>query len=83
MEGYEFLEAFLQGHDYIVGNELTIADFSAVANVTTLNILVPIDAERFPNITAWVRRLEMLPYYNQSQVKGLADFRRAFEKIGK
>lgn len=83
VEAYEFVEAFLQGHNYLVGNQLTIADLNAVANVTSLDILVPIDANRFPNISAWIKRLEALPYYSKAQNKGLEDFRKAFEFLSK
>lgn len=78
MEAYEFVEAFLQGHNYLVGNQLTIADLNAVATVTSLHILVPINADKFPNVIAWIGRLQKLPYYNKVQDKGLEDFRTAF-----
>lgn len=83
VEAYEFVEAFLQGHDYLVGNQLTIADLSAVTSVTSLDILVPIDANKFPNVAAWIKRLEALPYYSKVQDKGLNDFRKAFEFLSK
>lgn len=73
------MEAFLQGHDYIVGNQLTIADFGAVATATSLDVLVPIDTKRFPNVVAWIKRLQALPYYSKIQDKGLKDLREAFE----
>lgn len=83
VEAYEFLEAFLQGHDYIVGNQLTIADFGAVANATSLDALVPIEVKRFPNIAAWIKRLQGLPYYDKAQSKGVEDFRKTFEFLSK
>lgn len=33
------LEEFLSGVDYFAGNELTIADFSILANVTSIKVI--------------------------------------------
>lgn len=71
----------MQGHNYLVGNQLTIADFSAVTNVTSLDIIVPIDSKRFSNIVAWIKRLQALPYYSKVQDKGTEDFKKLFEGI--
>lgn len=83
VEAYGFLEAFLQGYDYLVGNQLTIADLIAVANTTSLDIFVPIDTKKFPNVDAWIKRLQALPYYSKVQDKGLEDFRAAFKDLQK
>lgn len=78
IEAYEFLEAFLEGHEYLVGNQMTIADLITVANITSMDILVPINRENFPNIGNWVGRLQALPYYNKIQDEGLQEFRKRF-----
>lgn len=83
VEAYEFVEVFLQGHDYLVGNQLTIADFNAVASVTSLDVLVPIDGTKFPNVVAWIKRLQTLPYYSKVQDKGVKDIRDAFAHLSK
>lgn len=83
VEAYEFVETFLQGHEYLVGNQLTIADFNAVANVTTLDVLVPIDAIKFPNVVAWIKRLQRLPYYSKVQNRGLKDIGDIFAHLSK
>ncbi|KAH0820124.1 hypothetical protein GEV33_002665 [Tenebrio molitor] len=64
-EAYGFVEKFLQGQDWIAGDAVTIADFSIISSITTLDLVVPIDPERFPNVAAWIGRAERLPYYDQ------------------
>ncbi|KAK5641234.1 hypothetical protein RI129_009781 [Pyrocoelia pectoralis] len=71
---YEFLEIFLDGHKWVAGDDITVADFSLIPNITSLNVMVPIDDGKFPNIKAWIKRAEKLPYYRANK-KGLDDFK--------
>lgn len=61
---YDMLEKFLSESEYLVGNDLTIADFSALPSVTTLNLHIPLEAETYPNIIAWIDRLSVIPLYD-------------------
>ncbi|KAL7737316.1 hypothetical protein ACLKA6_012932 [Drosophila palustris] len=67
-EVYDFLENFLKDHDYIAGDHLTIADFSVVTTVSSLPAFVEIDAAKYVKLTAWIKRLEKLPYYSENSV---------------
>lgn len=40
---YDFTEKFLNGGQWLAGDEPTLADISCVANISTLNELLPID----------------------------------------
>ena len=46
----------LAGHDYLCGNDITIADYhgAALANMGTA---VEFDFSRYPNVTAWLARM--------------------------
>eukprot|EP00099_Drosophila_melanogaster_P019936 NP_611327.1 glutathione S transferase E5 [Drosophila melanogaster] len=70
VEIYDFVETFLAGHDYIAGDQLTIADFSLISSITSLVAFVEIDRLKYPRIIEWVRRLEKLPYYEEANAKG-------------
>ncbi|XP_018333399.1 glutathione S-transferase 1-like [Agrilus planipennis] len=72
-EAYSFLETFLsiENESYIAGNSLTIADFSLIASVTTMEMFVPICPQLYPKLTAWIQRIESLPYYNSANQNGL------------
>lgn len=63
-QAYEFLEKFLEEDLFLVGNSLTIADLCAIATTESLNTLVEIDENKYPNVVAWMKRLQELPYYS-------------------
>lgn len=80
IEGYTHLNNFLEGSKWVAGNTLTIADFSLIANITSLNLIYSIDEAQFPNITTWIKRAEELPYYHVNS-EGLKDFQAMVEKL--
>ncbi|RXG57646.1 hypothetical protein Avbf_17688 [Armadillidium vulgare] len=65
-----FNDYYLDGHDFCVGNSLTVADFSLIATVTTI-IESGIDMSKYPNITEWVKRCESaMPGYETENGEG-------------
>lgn len=70
VETYEFLEVFLKDSPYLAGDHLTVADFSNVSTVTSLVAFVEIDSAKYPRLTAWIKRLEALPYYQEANAVG-------------
>uniref|UniRef100_A0A1A9VHV1 Glutathione S-transferase 1-like n=1 Tax=Glossina austeni TaxID=7395 RepID=A0A1A9VHV1_GLOAU len=67
---YNFLELFLKNGPYMAGSHLTIADFSIVSTVTSLVNFVDIEAGKYPKLMAWLKRMETLPYYQETNGKG-------------
>ncbi|XP_016958514.1 glutathione S-transferase 1-like [Drosophila biarmipes] len=74
IEIYDFLETFLGDNDYIAGGQLTIADFSIVSTVTSLEAIVELDAAKYPKVSAWIKRLQKLPYYEEANGNGARTF---------
>ena len=75
-KAYRLLEDSLVDQ-YMVGESLTIADFSCISSIATLVGVVPLDESKFPKITAWMRRMQELPYYEEANGTGaleLAEF---------
>lgn len=66
VEAYDFLEAFLRQHHYVAGDQLTIADFSLISSISSMVAYVPIDAIKYAKITAWMQRMQELPYYAEN-----------------
>lgn len=64
LEALEFLEVYLKD-DYLVGNNITVADFSCVSTATTILSLIPNESSRFPKLLAWIERMSKLPYYDE------------------
>ncbi|KAJ8929949.1 hypothetical protein NQ314_017314, partial [Rhamnusium bicolor] len=77
-DAYGFLDTFLQNNTYAAGNNLSIADFSIVTTLKNSNVFVPVDADRYPNITAWKKVMQSLPYHDINEVGGEI-FRAAIE----
>lgn len=75
LEAYNLLEVLLKDDLYLVGNALTVADLSAVAIVSTLDALVPIDRVKSPKLLAWIGRLSKLPYYEEINQKPVNDLK--------
>ncbi|XP_005185166.2 glutathione S-transferase 1 [Musca domestica] len=74
VEGYEFLESFLKDNKYMAGDHLTIADFSIVSTVSSLLIFSEIDEVKFPKLSAWLKSIESLPYYEEANGAGAKQY---------
>ncbi|XP_030385380.1 glutathione S-transferase 1 [Scaptodrosophila lebanonensis] len=70
-QGYELLEQFLSGNDYVAGAQLTIADFSIVSTISTLHLTyAPVDGTKYPKLSAWLARVATLSYYEEANLQG-------------
>ncbi|KAG8191131.1 hypothetical protein JTE90_010052 [Oedothorax gibbosus] len=59
------LEHSLQKNAYVAGKQLTLADFSIVANISLAEVY-NYNLKQFPNIVEWLRRLKSeLPYFKE------------------
>jgi glutathione S-transferase len=55
---YDALERDLRGRDFVIGDEITIADIALFPHIASVKALgVSFDAERHPSILAWLKRL--------------------------
>ncbi len=61
----ELLNHHLSQHDYLVNEQLTLADFS-VASELTYAVVAELPLERYPAIQAWLVRLNALPAWQQT-----------------
>ncbi|XP_031347625.1 glutathione S-transferase 1-1-like [Photinus pyralis] len=79
-ESYERLNLFLEKTKWVAGDEITLADFSLIPSVTTMDVVVPIDP-KYTNIHKWIERASKeWPYYNINQ-RGLDEFKVVFNSI--
>ncbi|KAB7497893.1 Glutathione S-transferase 1, isoform D [Armadillidium nasatum] len=73
-EALGWLEGFINGHDFAVGNNLTIADYVLIASVDTF-IETGIDISKYPNIKNWVQRCKtQMKDYESENGKGAKEF---------
>lgn len=63
MRGYETIESFLTGNEYLTGSTLTLCDLSLWCLTESGCQLIPIDEEKFPNYARWLKKMRELPTF--------------------
>ncbi|MFI5394327.1 MAG: glutathione S-transferase family protein [Candidatus Binatia bacterium] len=58
----DLLNRALQGKEYLVGNRFTVADLN-VASVIGLGAFVGVDFNPYPNMQAWLKRVQSRPAF--------------------
>lgn len=77
---YDFLEKFLEGRHWATGDSFTIADFSLVPTVTSLDYHVKLDQKAHIHVIAWIKRAQSLPCFAGDQQE-LKYFKSYFENL--
>lgn len=64
LRGYECIEHFLTGNDYLAGSQFTLCDLYLWCIMESAMQVVPLDEKRFPNFNAWLVKIRKEnPYY--------------------
>lgn len=80
-EAYDHLEAFLANDDYLVGDELSLADLACITSVSQMEIFAPIDSDKYPRLSGWMQRLDsQLPYLKEINGVNLQSVKDAFSQ---
>ena len=61
-----FVDAQLAGHAYFAGEQFTAADVMMVFPFTTMRRFLDYDVARYPNIVAYMKRIEERPAYRKA-----------------
>ncbi|XP_053673081.1 glutathione S-transferase 1-1-like [Anopheles nili] len=59
------LESYLDGSDWVAGEDCTVADLCILANVTTLKH-VGVSFDPYPNVSGWYERCKDLPGFEEN-----------------
>nr|AAC35245.1 glutathione S-transferase isozyme 3 [Plutella xylostella] len=70
-EAYSILNSFLSTSKYLAGDQLSLADISAVATVTSLVYVLPLDEAKYPKVTAWLKTMKDLPFVKSKNEPGV------------
>lgn len=70
LKTYDAVENYLKGGKYLCGNKLTIADLCCLASLSSVDIIAPIDAGKYPKFSKWMETLKRLPYYAKANGEG-------------
>ncbi|XP_068619453.1 glutathione S-transferase 1-like [Battus philenor] len=71
---YDLTEKFLT-NNWMVGDEITLADICCVASISSLNEILPIDSDMYPNMIQWLERCKEQEFYKKCNQPGLEEFR--------
>jgi len=76
-EAVEFLNTFLDGHKWVVGNHMTVADIALVATISSYEVS-GFDFSKYPNVQKWFAQCKStMPGYDINQA-GLNEFKKYF-----
>ncbi|KAH8284546.1 hypothetical protein KR018_004104 [Drosophila ironensis] len=79
-EAFGIMERYLEGGAYLAGEQLTLADLSAVTTLSTVHLMFPLT--RFPHLRRWFTAMQQLEAYKVN-CSGLEKLRNTIERIGK
>ncbi|XP_047510991.1 glutathione S-transferase 1-like [Pieris napi] len=79
---YEFTEKFAT-KTWLAGEQFTIADICCVTDISSLNEMIPIDAQKYPHLYAWLKRCSELDLYKTKNAPGNKELGEIFRsKLG-
>lgn len=74
-DALQLLNTFLEGQKYSAGSNLTVADLSLIASVSSLEV-TDIDFKKYPNVKRWYETVKSTaPGYQEANEKGLDAFK--------
>uniref|UniRef100_A0A6B2LHW3 Glutathione transferase n=1 Tax=Arcella intermedia TaxID=1963864 RepID=A0A6B2LHW3_9EUKA len=62
----KMLDLWLKDSKYLVGNELTLADFACICEFDQLYELKLMDLTTYPNLWRWIEDMKKVPYYEEA-----------------
>ncbi|CAB3219715.1 unnamed protein product [Arctia plantaginis] len=76
---YADLDAMLAGREWFGGTWVTLSDIVFSSTISTLNVLVPVDKQKFPRLENWLQRVSEELFYVTANKKGLGEFARKID----
>ncbi|XP_069700040.1 glutathione S-transferase 1-1-like [Periplaneta americana] len=82
-EAFQVLDKYLNGQQWVAGNSLSIADYSIVSSVASIEC-VGFDVGRYPNVTKWYQKAQKtIPGYGEIVGHGCALLAQFYKKCKK
>lgn len=69
-QSWDTLNRIVEKAPYVCGDDMTIADLSLIASVSSMTEVVPFDPERHAAALEWIERMQQLPYYEEANGQG-------------
>lgn len=75
-----WLDGFLAGHKWAAGDNVTVADHTLAASVSTFTATGVVDLSKYNNVSAWLARCEAeMPGYAEVNTPGANAFGGIFK----
>jgi len=82
-DAFKFLDTFLEDQEYAAGNNLTIADLTLVATVSTFDMM-NFDMSPYKNVTRWYEKVKATaPGYEEANGKNALIFKQMVDNMSK
>ncbi|XP_068157672.1 glutathione S-transferase D5-like [Drosophila tropicalis] len=75
---FGFLDIFLEGQEFVAGKQLTLADISILATVSTFDIF-KFDIKKYPNVDRWYTNTKKVTPGWEENWKSLTDMKAALD----
>ncbi|KAK9884349.1 hypothetical protein WA026_005299 [Henosepilachna vigintioctopunctata] len=79
VEAYGFIEKYLETYSWVADEEMTIADFSILSTVVSIELVIPVEEDRFPKLTEWIAKGKALKYFDECNSQGLDHLKELIE----
>ncbi|KAJ4433654.1 hypothetical protein ANN_15964 [Periplaneta americana] len=80
-EGFELLNTFLEGENWVAGSNLTIADYSIVATVASFDVL-GYEVNKWKNVSEWYKRAQQtMAGYDEINGEGCRILKQFFDQL--
>jgi len=76
-EAFAFLNTFLEGSKYSAGDNLTVADLTLLATVSTFEV-AGFDFSKYPNVSRWYNLVNTTAPGHEINAAGMAEFKKFF-----
>lgn len=82
-EAMKFFDTFLENSEYAAGNNLTLADLTLVATVSTYEVM-DFDLSPYKNVTKWLAKIKKTaPGYEEANGKNVLIFKQMVDSLTK
>ncbi|KAL3283064.1 hypothetical protein HHI36_006221 [Cryptolaemus montrouzieri] len=79
IEAFGFMEKYLENSAWMAGDEMTVADLSILATMASIELVIPVEEDRFPKLFDWLKCGKDLDYFEECNSKGLDELKSLIE----
>ncbi|KAJ4433656.1 hypothetical protein ANN_15966 [Periplaneta americana] len=82
-DAFDILDKLLEGNKWLAGEKKTIADFSMVSSVASIEV-AGFDIGKYPNVVDWYQNIQTtFPGYDETVGEGCAALKKYLESLNK